>query len=126
MCTDAERMCRSNVQIECADRMCRSNVQNECADRMCRSNVQIECADRMCRSNVQIECADRMCRSNVHWCRTGVQQDVRAERRCNRPMCGTNVLSNVAERITIFADRFLTLIPRHRPRSTNLTTFICV
>ena len=34
-------------------------------------------------------------------CRTGVQQDVCAERRCNRPMCRTNVLSNVAERITI-------------------------
>ena len=55
------------MQNECADRMCTG------AERMCRMNVQIECADRMCRSNVQIECAlvqngcaaGRMCRTEV-------------------------------------------------------------
>ena len=65
-------------------------MQNECADRMCRSNVQIECAlERMCTgTNVQNggvtdPCAEQMCRA---------------------------MFQNGSQ----IADRFLTLIPRHR------------
>ena len=73
MCTGAERMCRTNVQIECA------LVQNECADRMCRTETQNECAERRCNG----PCAEQMCRA---------------------------MLQNGSQ----IADRFLTLIPRHR------------